>query len=148
MKQTTNYKLTQWELHDRVIMDDFNDNNAKIDAALGEHAASLTKLGNCRIELIAYTGNGLYTIENPTTLTFSDIPEAVLLGGDRAMGIYFKGSTSGSSVRFATSSTIASTFSVQWEGTVMKLYSSNAGSQFNVLNDKYYALALYAEDKA
>ena len=40
MNKTEHYQLTQWELHDRVIMDDFNDNNAKIDAALGEHAAA------------------------------------------------------------------------------------------------------------
>ncbi len=34
LKETTNYKLNQWERHDRVLMDDFNADNAKIDAAL------------------------------------------------------------------------------------------------------------------
>ena len=31
---TTNYQLNQWAKPDRVMMDDFNADNAKIDAAL------------------------------------------------------------------------------------------------------------------
>lgn len=34
MNTTTNYQLSQWEPSDRVMRTDFNDNNAKIDAAL------------------------------------------------------------------------------------------------------------------
>jgi len=34
MKQTEHYQLNQWELPDRVQMQDFNNDNAKIDAAL------------------------------------------------------------------------------------------------------------------
>ena len=34
MNTTTNYELSQWEDSDRVMRTDFNDNNAKIDAAL------------------------------------------------------------------------------------------------------------------
>lgn len=33
-KQTANYKLSQWSKDDRVLMDDFNADNAKIDAAI------------------------------------------------------------------------------------------------------------------
>ena len=32
--QTPNYALNQWERDDRVLMEDFNADNAKIDAAL------------------------------------------------------------------------------------------------------------------
>ena len=32
---TPNYALNQWERDDRVLMEDFNADNAKIDAALG-----------------------------------------------------------------------------------------------------------------
>ena len=35
MTKTTNYQLNQWAKSDRVMMDDFNADNAKIDAALG-----------------------------------------------------------------------------------------------------------------
>lgn len=34
MNQTTNYQLNQWEKADRIQMEDFNADNAKIDAAL------------------------------------------------------------------------------------------------------------------
>ena len=35
MTKTTNYQLNQWAKSDRLRMDDFNADNAKIDAALG-----------------------------------------------------------------------------------------------------------------
>ena len=35
---TTNYRLCQWERSDKVLMDDFNADNAKIDAALAGKA--------------------------------------------------------------------------------------------------------------
>ena len=34
MTKTTNYQLNQWAKSDRLMMDDFNADNAKIDAAL------------------------------------------------------------------------------------------------------------------
>lgn len=36
MKQTEKYQLNQWELTDRIQMEDFNDNNLKIEAALAQ----------------------------------------------------------------------------------------------------------------
>ena len=38
MTKTTNYQLNQWAKSDRVMMDDFNADNAKIDAALKANA--------------------------------------------------------------------------------------------------------------
>ena len=35
MNHTTNYQLNQWAKSDRLMMDDFNADNTKIDAALG-----------------------------------------------------------------------------------------------------------------
>lgn len=34
MTKTTNYQLNQWEKTDRIMMEDFNTDNAKIDAAI------------------------------------------------------------------------------------------------------------------
>ena len=34
MRETSNYKLTQWDKTDRIEMEDFNSDNSKIDAAL------------------------------------------------------------------------------------------------------------------
>ena len=36
--QTPNYALNQWERDDRILMDDFNADNAKIDAAIKAEA--------------------------------------------------------------------------------------------------------------
>lgn len=41
MNKTGKYQLNQWELTDRIQMEDFNSDNAKIDAALAEQAAAL-----------------------------------------------------------------------------------------------------------
>ena len=49
MTKTTNYQLNQWAKSDRVLMDDFNSDNQKIDAALGE---------KCSVVFGTYTGDG------------------------------------------------------------------------------------------
>lgn len=43
MTHTTNYNLSQWKTNDRILMSDFNSDNAKIDAALHTHAISLAE---------------------------------------------------------------------------------------------------------
>ena len=71
MTKTEHYHLNQWEPADRVLMTDFNEDNRKIDEALGaiqtQVAAKasqaelsaltvqLAKKGNCRIETGDYT---------------------------------------------------------------------------------------------
>jgi len=42
MKQTDQYGLNQWDLSDRIRMEDFNADNAKIDAALKAEADART----------------------------------------------------------------------------------------------------------
>ena len=46
MNYTQNYQLNQWEATDRVLRTDFNNDNAKIDAALKANADSVTALAN------------------------------------------------------------------------------------------------------
>ena len=36
MKQTSNYQLNQWDAQDRILREDFNADNEKLDAALAE----------------------------------------------------------------------------------------------------------------
>ena len=65
---TRNYNLCQWEASDKVLRTDFNADNAKIDAALGSHAAqiaqALTTAGNAfspsklPVAVGQYTGDG------------------------------------------------------------------------------------------
>ena len=49
MNYTENYQLNQWAKSDRVLMEDFNRDNEKIDAALGE---------KCGVVFGTYTGDG------------------------------------------------------------------------------------------
>lgn len=46
MQQTEHYKLNRWERTDRIQMEDFNNDNAKIEAALTEQAAALGERPN------------------------------------------------------------------------------------------------------
>ena len=40
MNKTPNYQLNQWDKSDRIQMEDFNADNAKIEAALAQEAAA------------------------------------------------------------------------------------------------------------
>ena len=44
LNQTANYGLSQWEATDRILMEDFNDDNAAIDAALAAHYGDIAAL--------------------------------------------------------------------------------------------------------
>ena len=70
--QTANFGLNQWEATDKVLREDFNADNAKIDAAL---AAA----GNCKIAAGSYVGTGTYGKGSPTTLSFRFTPKLLLL---------------------------------------------------------------------
>ena len=84
MNKTENYQLSQWELADRIQMEDFNGDNEKVDAALKgqaetaaaetaareELAAAVAACGNCKIAYGTYTGNGNYGSDHPNCLTF------------------------------------------------------------------------------
>ena len=50
MDYTQNYQLNQWEASDRVLREDFNSDNAKIDAALGALTAA-----DCYVKLVDAT---------------------------------------------------------------------------------------------
>ena len=46
MQKTTNYQLCQWDGEDRILRTDFNEDNAKIDAALKSHANSIASINS------------------------------------------------------------------------------------------------------
>ena len=99
MQHTQNYQLSRWEKDDRIMMEDFNADNAKLDAALAakadaedvtalaETVAALTAgLGsggqNARIAWGTYTGNGTYGSSNARSLTFDFYPMLIVCGSD------------------------------------------------------------------
>ena len=64
MNKTANFQLTQWEKTDRILMEEFNSDNEKIDTALKANAdaaaaaaAALENCGNCFITHGTYMGN-------------------------------------------------------------------------------------------
>ena len=108
--QTPNYQLNQWERSDKVQMEDFNADNAKIDAALGTLAArvsqkaeqsalqaevnartaaitSLSQSRNCRAYHYSYTGTGQSGQNHPSTHTFPSKPLFVYIAGTTGYNI-------------------------------------------------------------
>ena len=75
MTKTTNYQLNQWAKSDRVMMDDFNADNAKIDAALAAR--------NCRFYTSTYNGTG----EAEATFTFPGKPILIVISSASMVSI-------------------------------------------------------------
>ena len=91
MTYTTNYQLPQWVKSDRIMMDDFNDANQKLDTALKNHddtldtlEATLLTLGNCQVYTTSYVGDEGTA---PRVLPFPKKPLAVLVFGSDGYGI-------------------------------------------------------------
>ena len=59
MQKTTNYQLCQWEKTDRILMEDFNSDNAKLDAALKSQADALAAESAAREALAPRAGSQL-----------------------------------------------------------------------------------------
>ena len=99
---TPNYSLSQWARADRVLMEDFNGDNAKLDGALtalaaadsaetqartaavealsstlAAHTAAIGKLGSCLMDVQAYTGHG----GGGRSFSFAHMPVAVFVQG-------------------------------------------------------------------
>lgn len=150
MNHTENYQLSQWERSDRVLMEDFNVDNAKIDAVLGEHTAQIANLGNCRIEMFTYTGTGTYGKDHPVSITFSTRPKAFIAVG--ADGVIFcrGGDTYGTGLIHAspwsgTGAGLSAT--LQWSGNTVRYYGSYVETQLNREGTTTWIIAFYAQDE-
>ena len=148
MKQTSNYQLNQWEKTDRILMEDFNGDNAKVDAALAEQAADLSaqavklaKCGNCEIYTTSYDGTGGYGVDAPNSLTFPYDPlfVAVIDNFDGSMMLAVQGATK----TFARA-TGADFVTVAWSGSTMSWYASSASTQMNDYGTTFTVVAMMA----
>ena len=158
MTKTTNYQLNQWAKSDRVMMDDFNADNTKIDAALKANAdaaaaasAAVALCGNCKIETSTYTGNGKYGSANPTTLTFPKKPSLVIVFGFNALILISdkNGHTAFTLSAHPTYGLVyrGDTLNILWENSTLQYYSDEASYQANCDNKIYQVVAFYAQDK-
>ena len=82
MNYTQNYQLCLWDEDDRILMEDFNSDNEKLETALSQ----LPQKGNCQIEVGSYTGTGFYG-SSRNTLSFSGQPLLVLVGDSYTGGL-------------------------------------------------------------
>ncbi len=79
--KTPNYALNQWVGIDPVLMEDFNTDNAKIDAALAEFSERIDTqvAGRLKLAMGSYAGNGTYGEDNPCSLSFDFTPVLVIV---------------------------------------------------------------------
>lgn len=165
MKQTENYGLNQWELADRIRMEDFNGDNEKVDAALKgqaealaaetaareELAAAVAACGNCKIAYGTYTGNGNYGSDHPNCLTFPFEPKLVIVQNKSVASAQISGSNSMSwgmmtAIRPLNGfilDGVSWTLRLTWSGNSLSWYNTiNAELQMNKSDNTYLYLAL------
>lgn len=162
MKQTAAYKLSQWEKPDRIQMEDFNSDNAKIEAALKAHEASLesmkthaatlkshetalaalnaavAKRGNCQLQFVTYKGANGGTAANPKTLTFAYKPMAIFLFSSNNQFIWATRGATYVALGFDNSSPV----SITWNDRAISWYGVRDSTGMDNLNYTYYALVL------
>ena len=155
--QTPNYQLSQWERSDKIQMEDFNADNAKIDAALSGKAeasaverlsqtvASLSSSRNCQAMTTSYTGSGVSGANNPNSLSFARRPLFVHVGGAEDPGF---------SVAYGQTTSVCYTLGavryvrVTWSGNRVSWYEESLGykdspaHQMNAKDERYYVFAL------
>ena len=108
MHQTANFQLNQWEATDRILREDFNADNAQLDAALA--------VRNCQFYTTAYTGGEL----EGNTLTFPRTPLLVLVVGHRTSMLTLRGATrvyvNYDADKYNTATAVWSGNSLSWSG--------------------------------
>ena len=169
---TANYNLSQWERADRVRMEDFNSDNAKIDAAIKAVdtkantkasqsalnaevsartalAALVDKKGNCRMETQSYTGNGKCGASSPTVIAFPAIPDYFIIFGDRSVAMGFGGEDYITSITYTSSQSYSFHCGQQlvtWNSSTMSFQTGYEESQLNKTNAIYHVVSFYKMD--
>ena len=168
MEKTVNYQLNQWDAADPIRREDFNADNAKLDATLNAIknaaeedvqslsetvaavAASLGSGGqNARIAWGTYTGNGTYGSSNSRTLTFDFYPMLIVCGSDWFVSsgcsptVFLRGRAK------ACSECGCYTINVTWSDTGITWYSDQSDDYMaNKANIAYSYVALGCDNAA
>lgn len=150
---TTNYHLNQWEPTDQVLRTDFNEDNAKLEAALtalnttaqqhttqlAQQAAQLTLRGNVAFKTVSYVGTGL---GQTSSLTFEKKP----------LMLEIRGETEPSMLSFLYGATYTVGYGlggingikITWSGNSVSWITvdNNVAAQCNTKGETYLVLAL------
>lgn len=141
MNKTKNYELNQWESTDRIMMEDFNADNAKIEQALADvaaQAAMVSKCGNCQLYYGSYVGKG----SGATTLSFDKKPLMVTIMGDNIWITAVQGAPV--AIGKNAGELYGSHNTATWNGNSVSLVNAvnDIGSQCNAKDTTYYVIAL------
>ncbi len=146
MTETENYQLNQWDAADPVRRGDFNSDNAKLDAALKEHAgqldalaAAVARCGNCKIYTTSYVGTGESGGNHPNSLTFPWKPALAIVGINSCFSLLL----------FPCDSTynwLNNYYSIKWNGNTVTWYG-NGALQLNEKGTTYYVVAFLPVDE-
>lgn len=154
MKQTPQYQLCQWEKMDRILMEDFNRDDAKLDAALAEvsasaaasaatlaqHTAAIAKLGNCQFYTTSYAGSNTFGNNHPTQLQFPKRPMLVFIFGGRR---WFMGHPDSGIAYSQEGGGNAAACTISRSGNQISWYiNADPHQQMNGYNTSYKVLAL------
>jgi hypothetical protein len=150
MTKTENFQFNQWDAGDPIRRQDFNRDNAILDAALGaqgdkleEIAGAVAGLGNCRIVTGSYKGNGTYGSSNPNTLSFPGRPLLVVIVPSLSSACGALVSVYNTPSVISCPSVPASSCFVSWPTNAMRWYNSGgAEHQFYTSGTTYYYVAL------
>ena len=147
MNKTANFQLTQWEKTDRIMMEDFNRDNAAIDTALKGNAdgvaalqTALASCGNCRITISNYKGTGTLGEAHPTSLTFAEPPLLVFVLGPES-GFMARGRAM-NAFQSSSNATPTTTWSAD-QKTVSWYTPYDAKYQLNTKDAVYQVLCFY-----
>ena len=129
---TQHFALNRWDLEDQIIMDDFNEDNEKIDAALKANAdavinlrADLSRNGKLtRFAYGSYVGAGDSGPNAPNVLTFDFYPALVLVSADNSHCCMIRGMTTAETIQ-------AQTVNVSWTDNGVSWYYLGNGSRPN-----------------
>ena len=151
MNKTANFQLTQWEKTDRILMEEFNSDNEKIDTALKSNAdkaaalqTALASCGNCKIVYGTYTGNGKSGSANPNKLTFDGKPVLVIVqaqSNTTDFDFHLR-LVRGCGWAVGDRGNYSYTNSVAWGENYVSWYNDKAETQFNLQNSVYSYIAL------
>ena len=140
--QTQNYQLNQWAAEDRVIREEFNGDNAKIETALSQLKSSVlqTAVGS-------YVGNGLCGIENPNHLEFDFAPKLVVLVVNtystlKTGTVLVAGQTISAGIGTSYSSGSCLNLTVTWAGNGVTWYAGDEERQLNKADTTYFYFAI------